>query len=46
MSITEEKATKYISSLKYPIQKCVILHNVFSVDEAYNKTMKIEKVTK
>ena len=38
------KQKKYISSLKYPIQKCVILYNIFSVDEVYNKAMKIERL--
>jgi len=38
----EQQAAKYISGLKYPIQEHMILHDVFSVDEAHNKTMKIE----
>ena len=37
----EQQATKYIS--KYSIEECVILHNVFSIDEARNKTLKIER---
>ena len=45
LSIMDEQQTaKYISGLKYHIQKRVILHDVFSVDEAYNKAMKIEAV--
>ena len=40
----EQQASKYISSLKNPIQECVIIHNVFSVDEAHNKAMKIERL--
>jgi len=40
----EQQATKYISGLKYPIQEHVILHDVFFVDEAHNKGMKIERL--
>jgi len=40
----EQQTVKYISGLKYPIQERVILHNVFSVDEAHNKAMKIERL--
>jgi len=40
----EQQTTKYISRLKYPIQERVILHDMFSVDEAHNKTMKIERL--
>ena len=40
----EKQTTNYINGLKYPIQKCVILHDVFSVDEAQNKAMKIERL--
>ena len=45
LSMTEDQQpTKYISGLKYPIQECVNLHDVLSVDEAHNKAMKIEKL--
>ena len=45
LSITEEQqATKYISDLKYAIQEHMILHDVFSVDEVYNKALKIERL--
>ena len=40
----EQQATKYINGLKYPIQEHVILHDVFSIDEAHNKAMKIERL--
>ena len=39
-----QQTAKYINGLKYPIQKHVILHDVFSVDEAYNKAMKNERL--
>ena len=35
---------KYISGLKYSIQERVILHDVFSVDEAHNRASKIERL--
>jgi len=35
---------KYISGLKHPIQKYVILHDVLIVDEAHNKAMKIKRL--
>jgi len=38
----EQQAAKYVSSLKYLIQKREILHDVFSVNKAYNKASKIE----
>jgi len=45
LSMTNEQQTaKYISKLKYLIQERVILHDVFSIDEAYNKAMKIERL--
>ena len=40
----EQQAAKYTSDLKYPIQECVILLNVFSVDEAHNKAIEIERL--
>jgi len=47
LSITEEQqAAKYINSLKYPIRERVIRHDAFSVDEAHNKAMKIERLQK
>jgi len=36
--------TKYISGLKYAIQKRLILHDMFFVNEAHNKAMKIERL--
>ena len=43
--MTEEKQTaKCISGLKYPIQECVILYDVFSINKAHNKVMKIERL--
>jgi len=35
---------KDISDLKYLFQERVILHDVFSIDEAHNKAMKIERL--
>jgi len=35
---------KVHSGLKYLIQECMILHDVFSVDEAHNKAIKIERL--
>jgi len=40
----EQQAAKYISGLKYSIQERVILHDVFSVDEAHNKALKVERL--
>jgi len=40
----EQHAAKYISDLQYLIQERVILHDVFSVDEAHNKALKIERL--
>jgi len=40
----EEQAVKCTSGLKYPIQERVILHDMFSINEAHNKTMKIERL--
>jgi len=43
--MTEEQQTsKYISGLKYHIQECVILRDVFSVDKAYNRALKAERL--
>ena len=45
LSMMEEQQTaKYINDLKYPIQERVIFHDEFSVDEAHNKAMKIERL--
>ena len=41
----EQQIMKYVNGLRYTIQDRVTLHNVFSVDKAHNKAMKIE-VTK
>ena len=40
----EQQAAKHINDLKYPIQEHVILHDMFSVDEAHNKAMRIERL--
>ena len=40
----EQQTAKYISGLRYPIQEHVILRDVFSVDEAQHKFIKIEKL--
>jgi len=45
LSLTEEQQTaKYIHRLNYPIQERVAILDVFSVDEAQNKTMKIKRL--
>ena len=45
LSLTEEQQTaKYIHELNYPIQEYVAIQDVFSVDEAQNKAMKIESL--
>ena len=40
----EKQAAKYINGLKYPIQECVIFYDVFSIDEAQNKALMIERL--
>ena len=40
LSMMKEQAAKYISDIKYTIQERVILHDVFSVDEAHNKSLR------
>jgi len=35
--MTEEQAAKYINNLRYHIQERVIIHDMFSVDEATTK---------
>ena len=40
----EQQAKKYVSGLKYPTQEHMILHDMFSIDEAHCKTMKIERL--
>ena len=42
LSVMEEQISKYINGLKYSIQECEAIQDVFSVDEAQNKVMKIE----
>jgi len=43
-SLTEEQQTaKYIYRLNSPIQECVAIQDVFFVDEAPKKAMKIER---
>jgi len=45
LSLTEEQqTTKYIHGLKYSIQKRVDLQDLYSVDEAQNKAMKVERL--
>ena len=45
LSMTEEQQTaKYIHGLKNPIQECVALQDVYSIDKAQNKTMKVERL--
>ena len=40
----EQQTAKYIHELKYLIQKRVTLQDVYSVDEAQNKAMKVERL--
>jgi len=40
----EHQTAKYISGLKYRIQERVIFHDVFFIDEAHNKVIKIERL--
>jgi len=42
----EQQETKNISSLKYSIQKHVILRDMFCIDEAHNKALMIERLQK
>jgi len=45
LSLTEEQhTTKYIHRLKYHIQECVALQDLYSVNEAQNKAMKFERL--
>ena len=45
LSLTEEQQTvKYIHRLNWPIQECVAIQDMFYVDEAQNKAMKIERL--
>jgi len=45
LSLTEEQqAAKYIHGLKYPIQERVVFQNLYSVDEAENKAMKVKRL--
>jgi len=45
LTMTEEQlAAKYTSGLKYSIQKHVLLHNVFSLDEANCLTLEVEEM--
>ena len=45
LSLTEEKQIViYIHELNYPIQERGAIQDVFSVDEAQNKAMKIERL--
>jgi len=40
----EQQTVQYVNRLKYTIQERVALNDMFSVDKAYNKTMKIERL--
>jgi len=42
--LDEQQAVKCINGLKYPIQERMILHDMFSIDEAQNKVMKNERL--
>jgi len=43
--MTEEQQTaKYVNGLRYTIQERATFHDVFSVDEAHTKAMKIERL--
>ena len=42
--IEEELAAKYSKELMYSIQKHVLLHNVFSLDEAHNLALEAEEM--
>ena len=45
LAMTEEQqAAKYICDPKYLIKERVILHNVFYVNEAHNKALKVERL--
>jgi len=45
LNMTEEQlAAKYTSGLKYSIQKHVLLHNMFSLDEAHNLALEAEEI--
>ena len=45
LSLTDEQQTsKYINGLKYSIHERLSIQDVFSVDEAQNKAMKIERL--
>ena len=45
LSLTEDQHNvKYIHGLNYPIQESIAIQDVFSVDEARNKAMKIERL--
>jgi len=45
LSMTEEQqAAKYISVIKYSTQEHVIIHDVFSIEEAHNKALNIERL--
>ena len=43
--MTEEQQTvKYVNGLRYTIQEYVAFHDMFSIDEAHNKAMTIERL--
>ena len=45
LSLTEEQQiSKYINGLKYSIQERVTIQDVFSIDKAQNKAIKIERL--
>ena len=44
LSMTEKQRTKYVNGLRYTIQERVAFNDVFAVDEAHNKAMKIGRI--
>ena len=41
----EQVVAKYIKGLKYSIQEKVVIHTVYSVDEAHNMALKVERLS-
>ena len=44
LMMEEQQTAKYINRLRYTIQEHVALHDMFSLDEAHNKAIKIERL--
>ena len=42
--IEEQETSRYTNGLKYFIQECVAIQDVFSANEAHNKAIKIERL--